>query len=271
MNLSVLISAYINCSESYIKQALKSIYEDQFLKPNQIVIVLDGPVKSNLLNFVLTFKQECPCEVIVHRIKKSQGFGNALNQGLKLCKGKYIARMDTDDIALPDRFSSQIEFLEKNPDIDVLGTWISEINELNKVTRDEVRYPITNEECFEFFAKRDPVAHPSVIFRESYFAKAGLYSIEAHLFEDTVMWHQGFKTGCRFYNLPKVCLKYRRSEDFFTRRSNIRANFELLKYRFRNINKDLNFGAKGNFFAVLYFFMQFNPSFVRRFLYKKFR
>ena len=127
MSISVLISAYINCTKDNIEKALNSVFHEQALKPDQIVLVLDGPVGDNLYEFVLLFQKSVECEMIIHPIQKSKGFGNALNEGLKLCTGEYIARMDSDDICLSNRFVDQMDHLLKNPSVDVVGSWVLEI------------------------------------------------------------------------------------------------------------------------------------------------
>ena len=113
MSISVLISAYINCTKDNIEKALNSVFHEQALKPDQIVLVLDGPVGDNLYEFVLLFQKSVECEMIIHPIQKSKGFGNALNEGLKLCTGEYIARQDSDDESMVDRLQMQYDYLVK--------------------------------------------------------------------------------------------------------------------------------------------------------------
>ena len=190
---------------------------------------------------------------------------------MELCTGEYIARMDSDDICLPNRFKDQINYLLKNPSVDVVGSWISEIDEDDKVTRKVVKYPETHEECLSIFMCRDPLAHPTAMFRISFFNKAGKYPVNTPLFEDGVMWYQGFMNGCIFANVPKVCLKFRRSSDFYKKRRNIKALVGLFRYRIFMINPNLNYGFRGNFCALLYFTMQLMPFFIKKILYDRIR
>jgi len=271
MSISVLISAYINCTKDNIEKALNSVFHEQVLKPDQIVLVLDGPVGDSLYEFVLLFQKSVECEMIIHPIQKSKGFGNALNEGLNLCTGEYIARMDSDDICLPNRFLDQMDYLLKNPSVDVVGSWVLEIDENDKITREVVEYPETHEQCLSSFMYRDPLAHPSVIFQKTFFDKAGKYPINSPLFEDTVMWYQGFVNGCVFSNIPTVCLKFRRSSDFYKKRRNIKALLGLFRYRIMLINPNLHYGFRGNFFAALYLIMHLIPAFIKKILYNKFR
>ena len=271
MSISVLISAYINCTKSNIEKALNSVFYEQMVKPEQIVLVLDGPVSSDLYEFVLLFQKKVDCAMIIHRIQQSKGFGNALNEGIELCVGDYIARMDSDDICLPNRFKDQIDYLLKNPFIDIVGTWISEIDENDRVTRKVVKYPETHEQCLSSFMYRDPLAHPTVMFRTSFFKKAGKYSINVPLFEDTLMWYQGFMNRCIYANVPTVCLKFRRTSDFYSKRGNVKAMVSLFRYRIFTINPNLHYGFQGDFYALLYLIMQLMPSFIRKIVYNRFR
>ena len=126
----------------------------------------------------------------------------------------YIARMDADDISLSGRFKKQIAYMETHPDVDCLGTWAIEIgNGGNEYFKKQM--PVTNEECLEFFKIRDCMIHPTVMFRRSYFEKAGLYPENTYFGEDTMMWAKGFKAGCQFANLPEYLLKFRLDPNFF--------------------------------------------------------
>lgn len=71
------------------------------------------------------------------------------------------------------------------------------------------KMPITHEECLELFKKRDCMIHPTVMFRRSYFEKAGLYPEDTYFGEDTMMWAKGFKSGCKFANVPEYLFKFR--------------------------------------------------------------
>ena len=271
MGISVLISAYINCKKEYISQALESIWCDQILKPDQIVLVLDGPVEDDLYDFVYYFSCKIYPYMVVVQLECSYGFANALNKGLKYCEHEYIARMDSDDISLPARFLLQNNFLNENPSVDVVGSWISEIDSLDNLIRDEVKYPKNNSDCFDLFSYRDPLAHPVVMFRRRFFDKVKMYPLSIKLAEDTLLWYEGFKLSCVFSNLQVVTLKYRRPRNFFNKRANFKKSILLLYWRLFIINRVLQYGFKADVLAVLYFFMNYLPGFVKKFLYNKLR
>lgn len=269
--LSVLMSIYYKESPIYFNQAMESIWDQQTLKPDQIVLVEDGPLTPELYDVIGEWKNKLNGILDIVTLEKNVGLASALNEGLRYAKGNFIARMDTDDIAEPERFQKQVEFLQKYSDIDVVGCWISEIDENNQVINEKVEYPQVHEELYQFFEKRDPLAHPTVMFRRSFFEKAGIYSTNVTLAEDTLLWYKGFLQGCRFANINYIGLKFRRSSDFYQRRANWNKSVGLLKYRLFHINRDLHYGIKADIYAIAYFLMSISPSFVKKLLYKLFR
>ena len=134
MNFSVLISIYYTESSTILNRSLTSIWDDQYLKPSQIVLVKDGPLTKDLDCTLEIWKKKLNEIIEIVSIPKNIGLGAALAIGLTHCKYDVVARMDTDDISLPHRFSTQISYLEKNPNIHLLGAHISEFkNDENKL------------------------------------------------------------------------------------------------------------------------------------------
>lgn len=258
------MSLYNKESPYYFDLALQSIH-DQIYQPKEIVLILDGPITEELNIIIHKWVKLLPIKII--NLEFNVGLAQALNEGLKYCRYGYIARMDTDDICMPERFKNQAAFLEKNIDIDVVGTWISEINEDNKEIKEEVKYPLTHSELYDFFSKRDPLAHPTVMFRKSFFEKAGNYPTNIPLGEDTALWFSGFKNNCQFANIPYVGLKFRRTSNFYFRRANKEKTIALLKFRISKINKELGYGLPSNIYAILYALLAISPTFVKRLLY----
>lgn len=271
MGISVLMSAYIKCRKDYIAQALGSVWYGQILKPAQIVLVLDGPVDRELYEFIYAFRQKIGPVMSIIELPISLGFANALNQGLKHCNQDYIARMDSDDISLPNRFHVQFEYLQNNPEIDVVGSWISEIDDNGFLVRAEVKYPEKHIDCFRMFSSRVPIAHPTAMFRKSFFQKVKSYPTNIPLEEDTLLWYKGFLNGCIFSNIQSVTLQYRRSANFFAKRLNFKKTVQLLFWRIFIINRKLSMGIKADILAVCYFLMTFLPTVVKKFLYQHFR
>ena len=123
------MSVYQNEKPEWLDRALKSVWTDQTLKPNEIILVKDGPLTDLLEGVIEKWQFEMGKVLMVLNNEINLGLTKSLNKGLKLVTSKYIARMDSDDIAFPERFEKQYAFLEKCPDISLVGGGIQEINE----------------------------------------------------------------------------------------------------------------------------------------------
>ena len=271
MKISVLMSIYYKERPEYLIQCMQSIWDDQICKPGEIVLVQDGPLTDALYQVIQKWREKLGTILKVIPLEKNIGLGGALNIGLDNCSNNLIARMDTDDICLSNRFKDQMDYLLSNPNVDVVGSWISEIDENNCVIKEIVKYPETHKRCMIHFKCRDPLAHSTVMFRKTFFDKGAHYAIDIPAIDDTLLWHRGFINGCVFANLPKVCLKFRRTSDMYQRRKNMSILTTMLKQRLFVINPSMNYGILGNTCALLYFLMQLLPSFIKKILYDKLR
>ena len=132
MKYSVLMSVYKNDNPAFLKTALESIYENQTRKPDEIVIVFDGPLTEELYSVLDAYKLQKDGVVKYYPQECNRGLGEALRIGAGKCTGDYIFRMDSDDISVPDRFEKQIAFVEANPEIAVVGADITEFSNSKK-------------------------------------------------------------------------------------------------------------------------------------------
>ena len=124
MPFSVLLSLYCKENPAYLRQSLDSVF-GQTLPPDEVVLVEDGPLTAALYAVVEEYARKYPALKVVP-LPENVGLGRALNEGLKHCSHELVARMDTDDIAIPDRFERQSAVFTKNPDVDVTSAWIKE-------------------------------------------------------------------------------------------------------------------------------------------------
>lgn len=268
MNFSVLLSVYIKENPAYFNFAMESIWHSQTLKPNEIILVEDGPLTLELYNAISDWKLILGNLLKIVKLKNNEGLAIALNKGLKKCSYDIVARMDTDDVANAQRFERQISFLVKNKNIDVVGTYIEEIDENGDGIRDVIKFPLTNKELFLFFSKRDPIAHPTAMFRKRYFENAGNYRTDLHLAEDTLLWYFGFLNDCKFANIDYVGVKFRRTKDFYMRRANKKKTIQLFKFRVNTINRNLNYGFQADVYAFVYLLISISPSFIKKIVYR---
>ena len=264
---SVLMSVYSREKPQNLKECFESIYDKQTLKPNEIVLVEDGPLTEELYTEIDIWKDKLKDILKIKRLEENSGLGEALKQGLLECSYEWVARMDTDDIAYPERFKKQIEYIKKNSDIDVLGTFMTEfIDEItNKICVKDA--PISNID--NYIKYRDPVNHPSVILRKSKVLEAGNYQ-EIFLNEDTYLWARMIAKGAKFANIPEPLVYFRINDDTYRRRGGwkyVKAEWKIQKELLRlGITNKFEFTKN----VILKTSVRLMPNFVRKFIYIKF-
>ena len=219
MKLSVLMSVYEKDSPEHLRLALRSIYEDQTRKPDEIVVVFDGPLPQALLDVLHEFSSAGRKKEIVRYLpqEKNAGLGRALQIGQEYCTGDYIFRMDADDISAPTRFERQLAFLSSNP-VDVLGTDTAEFRESPEEEKRICRFPATHEEILRLARRRNPINHMSVCIRRQALLQCGGYQ-PLPLLENYYLWLRMMQAGCRFANLNEPLVYVRVGNGFYQRRS----------------------------------------------------
>lgn len=216
MRFSVLMSVYRSDNPEYFTRAVLSISADQTVPPTEIVLIVDGSVPKPLEDAIKGL--ECELSTIqVHWLPENVGLGFALQKGLTFTTNDIVARMDSDDIAKPDRFEKQLHFLSNNPDIDMVGGQIAEfIDEPTKIVgKREV--PTTHHDISEYIKSRCPFNHMTVMFRKQAVMSVGNY-LPWHFNEDYYLWIRMAEAGCRFANLPETLVKVRVGADMYRRR-----------------------------------------------------
>lgn len=163
MKFSVLMSVYNKEKSEYLKESLDSILEQTY-KPNEIVLVKDGELNEELEKVILEYKKNNKDLIKTISLAKQEKLGGALKIGVNYCSNEYIARMDTDDVSLKDRFEKQIKYLEKNFEIDLLGGYIEEYDESLIKMIDVKKVPLKLNEIKEKIKRENPFNH-----RNSYF------------------------------------------------------------------------------------------------------
>lgn len=266
--IGVLLPVYKNDSIEFLKKSVGSILE-QIIESFHIYIGVDGAVGADLDVCLKDLDQEKNITVV--RFEVNRGLACVLNDLISICKEvgyDYYARMDADDISLPDRFKKQVKYLEDHPDVDVVGGAIEEIDGDDHLRGKLVEYPLTHEECRKFFRYRDPLAHPAVMFRARYFEKVvSGYRNEYRKNQDTMLWFDGFMNGCVFANLKDTVLHFRVNDGFYNRRNGWKRAKQMLRDRLK-MNKALNYDISANMFAVAMFYMTISPAFIKKLLYK---
>lgn len=217
VNITVITSVYKNDRAEHVQTALDSMLVEQSYKPAEIVLVQDGPVPDKLVYLLSEYEQKY-CDVLhIVRLKENGGLGNALKIGVEQAKNDVVARMDSDDISLPDRFAKQMAFLESHPDVDIVGGQMTEFIDSpeNIVGRREV--PLENEEIYQYMKSRCAMNHVTVMFRKEAVLRAGNYQ-DWFWNEDYFLWVRMMIIGCKFANLPDVLVNVRSGAGQYARR-----------------------------------------------------
>ena len=215
---SALMSVYKNDSPEYLKIALESIYDNQTRKPDEVVVVFDGPLNDGLYAVLDEFKAGKEEVVKYYPQEINRGLGAALRIGSELCTGDYILRMDSDDVSDPRRFEKQIAYVEAHPEIDVLGTDIAEFNQSPDETDKRVRAcPAKHEDIVQMGKKRNPMNHVTACMKKSALMKAGGYQTLL-LLEDYYLWLHMIAAGCRLANINESLVYVRVGNGFDSKR-----------------------------------------------------
>lgn len=230
LKFSVLLSLYYKEEPVFLSQSLNSIF-NQSISPSEVIIVKDGPLSKVLEDVVSKYQHAYPLLKIV-TLQQNQGLGRALNEGLKHCIYDIVARMDTDDIAKPDRFEKQLSFLGTHPEIDVVGSWIDEFEGSIDNILSVRKLPETPEDLFQYGKLRNPINHPAVMFRKSAVLRSGSYQ-HFPLFEDYYLWVRMLMNGSKFYNIQESLLYFRTSPDMFKRRGGLKYALTEMKLQYR--------------------------------------
>lgn len=265
--VGILLPVYKNDSPVHFRVALESLLTQTY--GNLVVYVgCDGSLSGDLDKTLSDYIENNRVNTI--RFKENRGLACVLNDLISEARKDnipYLARMDADDISLPGRIGKQLQFLQDNPEIDVVGGAIEEIDSNGNLRNKKVSYPLTHSDCKKYFRYRDPLAHPATFFRMRYFDKVKGYRNEYRKNQDTMLWFDGFRNDCKFSNLPDIVLQFRVNDSFYTRRDGYKRARQMLIDRFK-INKALKYGLSSYIFAFLMFGMTLSPNFIKKFLYK---
>jgi len=213
---SVLMPVYVKESPGYLSLALKSILVDQSIKPDELIIVEDGPLTNELDEVLARYSDQFPDVIKIFKLAKNMGMGYAMNYGLKLCTYEWVFRMDSDDIAVPNRFQKQLEIIQHDK-YDVIGSSIEEFNnEIGDLDQFRVM-PKMHSDVISFMKTRNPINHMTVAFRRTKAIEAGGYWNKRY-FEDYNLWYQMYKVGAKFYNMQEVLVNARIGNNMVDRR-----------------------------------------------------
>ena len=209
---SVLMSLYWKERPEFLRQSLDSVF-GQTLRADEVVLVEDGPLTPELDAVVKDYSARYP-ELKVVPLQMNVGLGRALNEGLKYCTNELVARMDTDDVAKPDRFEIQVPFMESRPEVAVSGSWIDEFIGTSENVTSVKKLPENHGEIFKYGKTRCPMNHPAVIYRKHIIQQVGGYGPFP---EDYYLWGKLLVNGYKMHNIQESLLFFRSTPDVYKR------------------------------------------------------
>jgi glycosyltransferase involved in cell wall biosynthesis len=216
LKYSVLLSVYSKEKPEYFHLALESMI-NQTAKPDEIIIVQDGPLPKDLYDTVWGYSERYPELIKIVVSEKNVGLGLALNLGLQHCRNNLVARMDTDDISKPERCEKQLYRFEIDSDLSICGTWIDEfIDDIdNPISTRKV--PCEYKEIFEFGKRRSPFNHSTVMYKKSAVVSCDGYS-NLRRNQDVDLFGRMLFQNYKALNIPESLLLFRTDDNLAKRR-----------------------------------------------------
>ena len=211
--ISVIMSVY-NESEPILRTAVESILKQTF-RDFEFIIVMDSP-ENETNKGILSEYSKADDRINLLFNEENEGLTFSLNKALQHAKGKYIARMDADDVSLPLRLELQNEWLEKN-NLDFIGGYVQTISQAGQIINNCIKVPVDNSRIRKKMLVNNCVFHPSWFLKKSVFDDIGAY--DTKYVEDYDFILKAMKKGYVFGNIPQVVLQYRMSADSISRSS----------------------------------------------------
>lgn len=217
-DFSVAMSVYRNDDPECFRVALESVMVRQSVLPSEVVLVVDGPVGEEIDSVIASAMNPNGSVVMrVIRFEDNKGLGQALRVAVNECANELVARMDSDDIAMPDRFEKQLRQFDQNPSLDITGGVIAEfVGSPDNVISKRI-VPIADSSIRNQMKTRCPFNHMTVMFKKNAVLKAGNYQ-DWFWNEDYYLWIRMMESGCIFSNIPDVLVQVRVGLDMYSRR-----------------------------------------------------
>lgn len=210
------MSLYIKENAEYLRLAIESMLS-QTIKPDEIVIVEDGPLTEDLYDVVNEYMDAYPELFRIVMNEKNIGLGLSLNCGLRACRNELVARMDTDDISKPFRCEKQLKMFESKPELDLLGSAVDEFHHSPDKIESRRIVPTEHKSIYEFAKRRSAFNHPTVMYRKSKVLAVGGYA-DLRRNQDVDLFGRMLYSGCIAENFEESLLYFRSNEALAIRR-----------------------------------------------------
>lgn len=271
---SVITSIYKSDVPEFVRIAFESLL-NQSRRPDEIVIVGDGPVPATLEAEVKNLKErvareQLPVEVNYLPQEKNGGLGEAMRIAVENAKYPYLARMDSDDICLPDRFEKQMKCFEEDSELSIVGGMITEFDgEPENIIAERI-LPLDDKGIKKMMRGRCAVNHVTVIFKKKDLLRSGNYQ-PFWKQEDHYLWARMMEHGCKFRNIPDVVVNVRSGKDQLARRGGWRFYKSVVRVFWYMYKHGLiSFGYFLYICAVRGIVQLLMPNWLRTWIYMKF-
>ncbi|MBO5411732.1 MAG: glycosyltransferase [Clostridia bacterium] len=266
-HFSVAMCVYKGDNPEWFALSIKSILE-QTVAPNEVVLVVDGPITEELDQVILQYESNEIFKII--RLEVNQGHGNARRVALKACTHDLVALMDADDISLQDRFEKQLNAFQDDEELSVVGGNISEfIGEPDNIVGYRL-VPEDHQGISKYLQKRCPFNQMTVMFKKCDVEKVGGY-IDWYCDEDYYLWIRMYLANTKFANIKDVLVNVRVGQEMYRRRGGWRyfkSEAKLQKYMYKN--KVIGTGRYLSNIAKRFIMQVLLPNKLRGWVFKKF-
>lgn len=263
----MLMSVYYKEKPEYLKLTLDSVLE-QTVTAAEIVLIKDGPLTKELDEVIEEYDKKYSGLFRIFALEKNVGLGKALNFGVQQCKYDLIARMDTDDIAMPNRFELLIKEFAQDNDLALCGGQIAEFEKEPQIISGYRKVPLARDEIVKFAKKRNPFNHMTVMFKKQAVLDAGNYQ-DMPYFEDYWLWVRILQKGYVVKNIEQVLVNVRAGAEMLARRGGLsyaRASYIFLQATYKS---GLIFYSEYLERLVIRISVVMMPTCIRKFLYNK--
>lgn len=263
----MLMSVYYKEKPEYLKLTLDSVLE-QTVTAAEIVLIKDGPLTKELDEVIEEYDKKYSGLFRIFALEKNVGLGKALNFGVQQCKYDLIARMDTDDIAMPNRFELLIKEFAQDNDLALCGGQIAEFEKEPQIISGYRKVPLARDEIVKFAKKRNPFNHMTVMFKKQAVLDAGNYQ-DMPYFEDYWLWVRILQKGYIVKNIEQVLVNVRAGAEMLARRGGLsyaRASYIFLQATYKS---GLIFYSEYLERLVIRISVVMMPTCIRKFLYNK--
>lgn len=245
---SVLMSVYSGEKAEYLRTSIESML-GQTVKPDQFVIVKDGQLGEELERVINHYSSQDERLFTVVELPENEGLGVALDEGISHCRNELVARMDSDDISLPDRCEKELALFEKNPELSIVSGNIGEFDEDPDTIFSIRTVPEKHEDIVKRMRIRSAFNHPAVMFKKSDVIRCGGYGLLRRK-QDHVLFSKMINNGCQSYNIQDVILLFRENSDGISRKKSWENCSGYIKAQTQNFKR-----GECNIFELLFIYV----------------